>query len=99
MTIKSTVIAPTSKGHRVWLQGVAEYGFVVGAAYDTTYTPTAIVYTLNAAGKRKVAKGKGGIIDTVGKKVSTWAQGASDAVVVIDRERGRIIVEKGEVRG
>ena len=92
--MKRTVITETKKGHRVWLQGLCSYGWPVGARYHTTYEPDTIVYQLAPEGKRRVAQGKGGIIDTTGKRVTQWAQGADSVAVIYDRENGRIFLSR-----
>jgi hypothetical protein len=71
----STVIAPTKKGHRIWLEGVPAQRFTV------LFTEDVIVVTLGPHGKRKVTQSKGGIIDITSQKVTQWAQGHSRATV------------------
>lgn len=91
-----TVIALTTKGNRVWLQGLGAHGWVGGTQYTTTYTPSLIIYTRatrDTQGKlRKVTAAKGGIIDTVGKKVTQWAQDSTQAHVSITHDT--IIIER-----
>lgn len=89
-----TVIAQTSKGHRVWLQDLnAKYGWHVGARYSVTYENNAIILQLDHDnGKRRVSKGKGGIVDLVGKKVSQWARGSTHATVAVSPDRNRIVI-------
>lgn len=89
-----TVIAPTTKGHRVYLQDTAAIGWVVGAPYGVTYEDSCIVLQLDHNGKRKVSSSKGGVIDLESKKVTRWAQGSTQATVVHDRARGRIIIQR-----
>ena len=91
----TTIIAQTKKGHRVFLEGTCSVGFAVGMPYSVTYEPLYIVVTLDPDnGKRKVAKGKGGVIDIESKKVTAWAQGCTTAIVVHKTERGRIIIAR-----
>ena len=90
-----TVIANTAKGRRVWIQGTCAKGWPVGARYDVTYEEWNIVLTLSPTGKRKVAKGKGGIIDLTSQKVTRWAQDSESAQVIFDAPRGRILFVRG----
>ncbi len=93
--MKTTVIAQTTKGKRIWIQNTnGTYSWPVGAQYHTTYEPEVIVLQLAPEGKRKVSKGKGGIIDLVGKKVTQWAQGATLANITTDRATGRIYITR-----
>ena len=93
-----TVIADTSKGKRVWIQGTCDkYGWPVGARYSVTYEPDTIVLQLDHDnGKRKVSKGKGGIIDLCGKRVTQWAQGRTSVSVVHAREQGRLYIVRDD---
>ena len=77
--MKTTVIAQTTKGQRVWIQDTASVGWPVGTRYNTHYTHDTIVLVQATEGKRKVSKGKGGIIDLVGKRITQWAQGSTVA--------------------
>ena len=79
--MSTVTIGSTSKGQRVWLQGLSAMGWPIGTKYSVHYTPTAIVVIQATYGKRAVSKGKGGIIDLVGKRVTQWAQGATSATV------------------
>jgi hypothetical protein len=89
-----TVIAKTTKGHRIWLQDLnAKYGWHVGARYSVTYTEDAIFLQRDEDnGKRKVSKGKGGVIDLTSKKVTAWAQGSTSAYVAISADRNKIVI-------
>ena len=80
--MSTTVIAETTKGHRVWLQGLQSKVDTNGGRYNVLYTPEAIVVHFTPAGKRKLTASKGGIVDLVGKKVTLWAQGSDSATVV-----------------
>lgn len=93
--MNTVTIGTTSKGHRVWIQGLCNKGWPVGARYHTTYESDTIVLQLAPEGKRKVAQGKGGIIDLVGRKVTQWAQGSTTALVVFDSARGRVVITRG----
>ena len=84
----TTPIAQTTKGHRIWIQGLDRYGIPEGTGYNVTYGNDAILITMPSlvhgqpvATKRTVSKGKGGIIDLEGKKVIQWAQGHTVASV------------------
>ena len=95
--IAETVVADTAKGKRVWLQGLERHGWHGGATYRTDYTPDAIVYTRTTVGKvRRVTASKGGIIDTVGKRVTQWAQGASVVQVYISSDGAQLTVMRVE---
>ena len=77
-------IAPTSKGHRLWIQGLDQYGWNGGTQYTVTMTSEHVVYTKATTGRtRTVTASKGGIIDTTSKKVTQWAQGATQAMATI----------------
>jgi len=88
-----TPITATAKGHRVWLQGTGRYGWPVGTRYNLSYDGDSIVLERDAEGKRKVSKGKGGIIDLTSKKVSQWA-GDSEVANVFTNGSDVIIFEK-----
>lgn len=75
----TVTIGKTTKGDRIWIQGLDNRGWPVGARYNVHYTADTIVVVRSDTGKRAVSKGKGGIIDLVGKRVTQWAQGASQA--------------------
>ncbi len=61
-----TVIAKTTKGHRIYLQGIAP------CRYNVVYTEARITIQFATDGKRKVCASKGGVIDLEGKRVSKW---------------------------
>ena len=63
----STVIAQTTKGHRVYLEGLTQH---VGQRYNIVYSGSCIHIEWNTEGKRKVVAR--GVIDIEGKRVSTW---------------------------
>lgn len=73
-------IGSTTKGHRVWIQGLVSKG-ITGERYDVTYGEVSIGLRFSPEGKRKVTQGKGGIIDLVGHKVTQWAKGSTHATV------------------
>ena len=86
-------IGHTHKGRRVYIQGLAAKGWAEGMPYSVTYELDTIVLALDADnGKRKVARGKGAVIDLEGKRVAQWAGTAEWCSVVYDRERGRIYI-------
>ena len=89
-----TVIAKTNKGHRIWLQGLNDkFGWPVGARYDVTYADNGgMLIALNPTGKRKVAAGKGGIIDLEGKKVTRWANGATEVRIVSNATKDKLLI-------
>ena len=73
-------VAPTKKGHRLWIQGLRDKG-IVAPRFTVTITPEAITIVLGTEGKRAVTVAKGGIVDIESKKVTQWAQGATQALV------------------
>lgn len=75
-------IGTTSKGKRVWLQGLAGKG-ITGPRFTVTTTQDTITVVTGPEGKRKITQSKGGIIDIVSKAVTQWAQDATQAHVVI----------------
>lgn len=78
----TTVITPTAKGHRIWVQALASKG-ITGARVDVTITDSVILLTFGPDGKRKVTQSKGGIVDLVSNKITRWAQGATEATVEV----------------
>jgi hypothetical protein len=77
-----TVIAQTTKGHRIFLEGTAAVGWPMGATYSVTMGEDEIVLARTTEGKvRKVTSSKGGVIDLESKKVTAWAQGATQVRV------------------
>ena len=92
----TVAVTMTSKGARVWIQGVYNKGHH-GPRYDVHYADGRIIVCLGAHGKRKVTQSKGGIIDLVGKKVTQAMQGCERAVVVHGGLLGTIeIIAEGE---
>lgn len=91
----TTPIAPTTKGHRVWLQGLDAHGWTGGTTYSVQFTADLIVYTKATEGRvRKVTASKGGVIDTTSQKVTQWAQGSTQARVAIDHDTIIIMRER-----
>ncbi len=84
----NTVIAATSKGHRVFLEGIGR----TGERYDVRYHNAHIVVHFTPEGKRKVVASKGGVIDLEGKKVTTWAGMATS--VNIEYNSDSIIIRR-----
>lgn len=90
-------IGTTSKGSRVWLQGLTRYGWDGGDFYTTEYTSSAIVLTkvpTKQKGARKVTAAKDGIIDLCSNKVTEWAQEATQVAVVYTEQAIIITREK-----
>ena len=73
---------------RVFLEGIGR----TGARYNVTYTDVRIVVQFATDGKRKVVASKGGVIDLEGKRVTTWAQGATQ--VAIEYNTDTIIIQR-----
>ena len=87
----TTLVAKTKKGHRVFLEGTADIGWVGGARYHVTYEQGTILLQLAPEGKRKVTASKGGVIDLESKKVSASMVGCDTVRVV--HGNGRIAIE------
>ena len=85
-----TVVAQTKKGHRVFLEGTAAIGWVMGARYHVTYEQGTILLQLAPEGKRKVTASKGGVIDLEGKRVTQCM--AQYSTVHIAHGNGRIAI-------
>ena len=88
-TTHTVTIAPTTKGHRLWLQGLGDKSprWAAGTRYNVSigYQSIAIIRD-SVAGKRAVVDSKGGIIDLESKKITAWAEGATEALVHITDE-------------
>ena len=84
-------IGKTTKGDRVWLQGLRDKG-ITGERFTVTYGPDALVIEFGPDCKRKVTQAKGGIVDIVGKRVTAWAQGRTSATVAVSVDRQRVAV-------
>jgi hypothetical protein len=74
-------IGDTTKGKRVWLQGLDTKGMVM-PRYTVVISGNSIHIQTGIDGKRKICAQKGGIIDIVGKAVTQWAQDSTHATVV-----------------
>ena len=86
-----TVIAPTKKGSRIFLENVGR----IGQRYNVAFQLNCIVVQFNPEGKRFVSSpSKGGVIDLESKKVAQWAAGATVAHVDVN-EFGTIIIARG----
>lgn len=80
----STQVActPTPKGHRIWLQGVHNQPTLHHKRYIVEYSADCITLYFMPDGKRGVTDSKGGVIDLQSKKVTQWAQGATQVRAV-----------------
>jgi hypothetical protein len=77
-----TIIAPTSKGARIFLENVlSATGRPQGQRYNVVFSPDSIHILFATDGKRAVVSSKNGVIDLQSKKVTQWAQGATRATV------------------
>ena len=85
-----TVIARTSKGHRVFLEGIGR----TGQRYNVAYGTEEILISFATEGKRKVVASKGGVIDLEGKKVTAWKQQADS--VTIAYHDSHIVITRGD---
>jgi hypothetical protein len=82
--MKTTPLTMTTKGIRVWVQGIAQHGWPAGTTYNTVIVGDTITYTKATEGKlRKVTAGKGCLIDNTSNKVTRWAQGSTQATYTI----------------
>ena len=89
----STLIAQTKKGHRIFLEGTAVAGFTPRARYSVTIAEDHIILTLTTEGNtRGVTPSKGGVIDLESKKITQWAQGATQ--VTVHHGEGNILIER-----
>jgi hypothetical protein len=80
MCKSTTIVAPTTKGVRIYLEGISKVGWRGGSAYTVTYHDDKIVLSQQwavGAKTRKVTASKGGVIDLESMKVQRWAQGAT----------------------
>lgn len=89
----TAAITETSKGHRVWLQGLTGKG-ITGERFTVEYGHNTILVTFGSEGKRKVTQAKGGIVDIVSKRVTQWAQGSTEARVTVLPNTQTIIIER-----
>lgn len=92
--MKDTVtIGYTSKGARIWLQSLDYKGFRGATRYDVHMGDNTMLIKFCENGKRKLCPAKGGIVDIVGKKVSLWAGGQTEAEVTYCPAHGIITVD------
>lgn len=90
-------ITPTPKGDRVWVQGADRFGLTVGQRVSVEFTEYHIRVTPNPEGKKRISKGKGGIVDIQSAKVTAWAKGDRGAQVLpLASGAGFIIEREGE---
>ena len=88
-------IGTTTKGRRIWLQGLDRYEWNEGQRYTTKVTPKTITLTVDPeAGKKKVSRGKGGVIDLCGQWVTKWADGHN--AVNVSYTPDCIVIRRGE---
>ncbi len=88
-----TVVAPTKKGARVWLQGLESLGWAGGTRYNVEFYDGFVTLSRSAEGKRKVTPSKGGVIDLESKKVAQVFDGC--ASVVYSVESNNITIKQG----
>jgi hypothetical protein len=82
--MKTTPLTMTTKGIRVWIQGIGQHGWTAGTTFNTVIAGDTIVYTKATEGKlRKVTRDKGCLIDNTSQKVTRWAQGSTQATYII----------------
>jgi hypothetical protein len=75
----TVAVTPTSKGHRVWLQGLVQRGYK--GRYTVLYSADTIQVVFAYDGKRTLCASKGGVVDIQSKKVTAWACDATRARV------------------
>lgn len=88
--MNTVTIAETPKGHRIWLQALESKG-ITQPSVDVAFFEHTIVLTFSATGKRKVTQTKGGVVDLQSRKVTAWANGATQATVEV---KGNTVVLK-----
>ena len=91
--MNTVAVTPTSKGHRVWIQALESKG-ITAPRFTQEFTESHIILTFGDDGKRKVTQSKGGIVDIVGQKVTTWAKGSIEARVIVEPETQRILITR-----
>lgn len=85
--VKSMQSLMINRGNtRIWLQGMAAYGWAAGKAYTVEYLDTCIVIRHTQGAKRQVGKQKEGLIDLCNKQVTRWSQSMGDTVTHVDFE-------------
>lgn len=89
--MSTVAVTATSKGHRVWIQGLQAKG-ITAPRFTVTVDGDAMVVQFGHTEKRKVTQSKGGIIDIVGKSVTQWARGINEAVVMVEPQLQRITI-------
>jgi hypothetical protein len=83
--METTAITMTSKGARVWIQGLKGKGindpFVLPCFGDSIIVLKFSDTKLK--GWRKVTQSKGGLVDLQSKRITQWAQGSTEATVTV----------------
>ena len=78
--VDTVAVTPTTKGARVWVQGLDNKG-IQGDRFSVQVCLGSITLTFGPNEKRKVTRAKGGLVDLQSKAVTAWAQGATRATV------------------
>ena len=81
-----TVVAPTKKGARVWLQGLESLGWTGGTRYNVEFHDGFVTLSRNAEGKRKVTPSKGGVIDLESKKIAQVFEGCTQVAYHVNSD-------------
>jgi hypothetical protein len=82
--MKTIPLTMTTKGLRVWVQGIAQHGWPQGTTFNTVLKGDTMVFTKATEGKlRKVTAVKGSFIDNTSQKVTRLAQGSTQATWTI----------------
>ena len=79
------IISPTTKGHRVWIQGLSGR-WQGGTRYTVNYSDSVIHLVRDSvSGKRKVTSTttKGGVIDLQSNKVTRWAKDSVQCTITV----------------
>ena len=88
-----TVVAPTKKGARVWLQGLESLGWTGGTRYNVEFHDGFVTLSRNAEGKRKVTPSKGGVIDLESKKVAQVFEGCTQVAYHVNSDTINVFKE------
>lgn len=88
-----TVVAPTKKGARVWLQGLAALGWAGGTRYNVEFHEGYVTLSRNAEGKRKVTPSKGGVIDLESKKIAQVFEGCERVAYIVHSDIIHVLKE------
>jgi len=92
----TVAVTETSKGHRVWIQGLQGKG-ITGDFVLVTFGPDKVTLCFGNTKLpkwRKVTQSKGGIVDLQSRKVTQWANGATLATTEVDTQAQTITLAR-----